>query len=106
MGGKAKPTKHTAKEIAKKSALATVNASGGKAGELDRKGGKAGHSKYQCPQCMQAAPDLKSMKLHFESKHPKATWDDSKFEDLHEKHGGTTTGVAVRGGYAKLQHHD
>ena len=63
----------------------------------DRLGGKAGHSKYTCYICKQAAPDLKSMSQHFESKHPKETMDQSKFVDTHEVFGGTTQGVAVKG---------
>ena len=106
MGGKAKPTKHTAKELAKKAAEATTNKGGGKAGIDDRKGGKAGHSKFMCHVCMQQAPDLKSMKLHYESKHPKEPWDEARFADLHDVHGGTTQGVGVRGGYAAKQHHN
>lgn len=41
MGGKAKPTKHTAKEIAGRIAASTQNKGGGKAGLADRKGGNA-----------------------------------------------------------------
>jgi hypothetical protein len=53
MGGKAKPTKHSAKEIAGKVAAATTNKGGGKAGLADRKGGAAGHAKFKCPSCGQ-----------------------------------------------------
>ena len=49
MGGKAKPKKHTAKEIAGKVAAATTNKGGGKAGLADRLGGAAGHAKFKCP---------------------------------------------------------
>lgn len=55
--GKAKPAKHTAKEINAKVAAATTNKGGGQAGKQDRQGGKAGHAKYQCPVCGQTAPD-------------------------------------------------
>jgi hypothetical protein len=61
MGGKAKPTKHTAAEIKAKIHAATTNMGGGKAGLQDRKGGAVGHAKYKCPICMTAAPDLKTM---------------------------------------------
>ena len=101
MGGKAKPTKHTAKEIAGKAFDATVNRGGGAAGLKDRQGGAAGHSKFQCPLCGQAAPDLKSMEAHHNSKHPKIAWDVSKYVDQHELQGGTTKGVAVRGSIYK-----
>ena len=97
MGGKAKPTKHTAGEIAKKTQLATQNAGGGSAGLTDRLGGAAGHSKFKCPYCGIQGPDLKTMNIHHDAKHPKETWDPAKFVDLHEVHGGTTQGIAVRG---------
>ena len=41
MGGKAKPTQHTAKEIAGKAKAALQNKGGGKAGLADRLGGVA-----------------------------------------------------------------
>ena len=97
MGGKAKPTKHTAREIAKKTQLATQNAGGGGAGLKDRLGGGGGESKYCCSMCGQAAPDLKTMQVHFEARHPKEVFDPEKCENLHEKFGGTTQGIGVRG---------
>ena len=97
MGGKAKPKKHTAKEMAKKAKAANQNKGGGKAGAADRKGGKAGHAKLKCPICMQQAPSLKSMRMHWDSKHSKLPWDETKFEDTHKKYGGTVQGVAVKG---------
>ena len=101
MGGKAKPTKHTAKEIANKVAEATTNKGGGKAGLADRKGGAAGHAKYKCPICAQQAPDLKSMEAHHDSKHSKVPFDPEKCSNLQEIHGGTTQGIAVRGSVKK-----
>eukprot|EP00658_Telonema_sp_P-2_P013307 TRINITY_DN15040_c0_g1_i2.p1 TRINITY_DN15040_c0_g1~~TRINITY_DN15040_c0_g1_i2.p1 ORF type:complete len:131 (+),score=32.30 TRINITY_DN15040_c0_g1_i2:153-545(+) len=106
MGGKAKPTKHTSAEIAKKNHLATTNMGGGKAGLKDRLGGAAGHAKFVCYACQTQVPDLKTMKIHFEAKHPSMEIDESKFVDAHEIHGGSTKGVGVRGGYAKKNHHD
>lgn len=97
MGGKAKPTKHTAREIAGKTFAATVNRGGGAEGLKDRLGGPAGHSKFLCPHCGQAAPDIKSMQAHHESKHSKLPWDEAAYTDQHEAQGGTTKGVAVRG---------
>jgi hypothetical protein len=47
-------------EIKKKTAEATTNKGGGKAGLADRKGGAAGHAKFKCPICSMAAPDLKA----------------------------------------------
>mmetsp|Transcript_79215 Transcript_79215/g.183821 ORF Transcript_79215/g.183821 Transcript_79215/m.183821 type:complete len:106 (+) Transcript_79215:102-419(+) len=104
MGGKAKPTKHTAAELKQKEKDATCNRGGGAAGAKDRAGGTVGHSKYKCYICMQAAPDPKSMQMHFESKHPKEEFSIEKCTDLHACVGGVTTqGVAVRGGIKK--HH-
>ncbi|CAJ1030975.1 hypothetical protein Q4I32_005702 [Leishmania shawi] len=101
MGGKAKPTKHSAAETARKNHLATTNMGGGSAGLADRKGGAAGHSKFICKVCMAQAPDLKSMRIHFESRHPHETFSEADFEDLHEKYGGSTKGIAVHGSLKK-----
>lgn len=101
MGGKAKPTKHTAAETARKNHLANTNMGGGAAGVFDRKGGVAGHARFSCKVCMAPAPDLKSMKLHYEAKHPSEEFQESEFENLHEKFGGTTKGVAVHGSLKK-----
>ena len=50
MTGKAKPKKHTAKEIAAKIDAATTNRGGGKVGQADRLGqDKGGHAKLACP---------------------------------------------------------
>eukprot|EP00662_Eupelagonemidae_sp_cell21_P006394 gene6394-biopygen64688 len=43
MGGKAKPTKHTAKELAQKAHDANCNKGGGGAGKADRAGGILGY---------------------------------------------------------------
>eukprot|EP00884_Botryococcus_braunii_P002364 jgi/Botrbrau1/12128/Bobra.0186s0045.1 len=99
--GKAKPAKHTAKEINAKVAAATTNKGGGQAGKEDRLGGKAGHAKYKCPVCGQTAPDVKSMQMHHESKHPKLPYEEDKLINLHEAFGGTTQGVAIRGSTKK-----
>ena len=97
--GKAKPTKHTAAELKKKEADATTNRGGGNAGISDRKGGAAGHSKWACKVCAQAAPDPKSLQAHFESKHSKMGPFNIEEHgiDKHAEAGGVTTqGVAVR----------
>lgn len=99
--GKAKPAKHTTREINMKIAEATTNKGGGKDGLQDRLGGKAGHAKYSCHICKQTAPDLKSMQMHHESRHPKEAWEPEKCTNLHEVHGGTTQGVGVRGSTKK-----
>lgn len=101
MTGKAKPKKHTASETARKTQLATKNMGGGAAGLQDRMGGQAGHSRYVCTICMTPVPDLKTMRVHYEARHPMEEYKDELFEDLHEKFGGTTRGVAVHGSLKK-----
>ncbi|MQL98028.1 hypothetical protein Taro_030718 [Colocasia esculenta] len=87
MTGKAKPKKHTAKEIATKVDAATTNRGGGKAGQADRMGqDKGGHAKLECPLCKTSAPDLKSMEIHHGARHPKIPFDPSKLSDLHASH--------------------
>jgi hypothetical protein len=71
MGGKAKPTKHTAKELAKRAAASSANVGGGNAGAKDRAGGAAGHAKFECPSCGMRAPSVTTAKIHWEAKHPK-----------------------------------
>ncbi|PWA43526.1 zinc finger (C2H2 type) family protein [Artemisia annua] len=84
MTGKAKPKKHTAKEIQAKVDAATTNRGGGKAGVADRTGQvKGGHAKFECPHCKITAPDIKTMQIHHESKHPKLPYDESKITNLH-----------------------
>nr|ABU95041.1 C2H2 Zn finger protein [Triticum aestivum] len=84
MTGKAKPKKHTAKEIAAKIDAATTNRGGGKAGQKDRLGQeKGGHAKMECPLCRVTAPDVKSMQIHHEARHPKLPFDPEKINNLH-----------------------
>nr|ABK21472.1 unknown [Picea sitchensis]ABK22477.1 unknown [Picea sitchensis]ABK25380.1 unknown [Picea sitchensis]ABR16146.1 unknown [Picea sitchensis]ABR18171.1 unknown [Picea sitchensis] len=84
MTGKAKPKKHTAKEIAAKVDAATTSRGGGKAGLHDRLGGeKGGHAKYECPHCKTTAPDIKTMEIHHEAKHPKIPYEESKIINKH-----------------------
>jgi hypothetical protein len=103
--GKAKPTKHTAAELKKKEHDATVNRGGGTVGIQDRKGGDKGHSRYACKVCAQAAPDLKSLQAHFESKHSKmGAFNEAEHAIDNRADGSATTqGVAIRGGIKK--HH-
>mmetsp|Transcript_1379 Transcript_1379/g.3296 ORF Transcript_1379/g.3296 Transcript_1379/m.3296 type:complete len:81 (-) Transcript_1379:147-389(-) len=75
MGGKAKPTKHTSKEIAKKVFEANVNRGGGASGIAARKDGKCG---FKCYICLGVQPSEKSMQIHFDAKHPKETMDIEK----------------------------
>ena len=100
MGG-TKFKKHTAASLNNKVRDALENRGGGKDGLNDRKGGAAGHAKFQCPICKQQAPDLKSMKMHFDSKHPKESFDESSCVNMHALHGATTVGVAVKGSAKK-----
>lgn len=104
MGGKAKPTKHTAKELAAKAKDALCNRGGGSAGAADRAGGAAGHAKYQCPFCGQASPDCgKSAQAHWDSKHGKqGPFNPEDWVNKQALAGGVTTqGVAVKGGINK-----
>ncbi|KAI4302048.1 hypothetical protein L6164_035267 [Bauhinia variegata] len=84
MTGKAKPKKHTAKEIAAKVDAATTNRGGGKSGLDDRTGKeKGGHAKYECPHCKTTAPGLKSMQIHHDARHPKIPFEEDKLVNLH-----------------------
>ncbi|XP_078173225.1 protein METHYLENE BLUE SENSITIVITY 1-like isoform X1 [Carex rostrata] len=84
MTGKAKPKKHTAKEIAAKIDAATTNRGGGKAGQSDRLGQvKGGHAKLECPLCKVTAPDIKTMQIHHDARHPKLPFEPEKLNNLH-----------------------
>lgn len=106
MTGKAKPKKHTAKEIAAKIDAATTNRGGGKAGVEDRKGlDKGGHAKLECPICKATAPDTKSMLIHHEARHPKVPFEEEKLHNRHEVVGAEASGnkpkPGVRGSLKK-----
>ncbi|KAI0493999.1 hypothetical protein KFK09_024130 [Dendrobium nobile] len=104
MTGKAKPKKHTAKEIAAKVDAATTNRGGGKAGLADRSGQeKGGHAKFECPLCKVTAPDLKSMQIHHDARHPKIPFEESKLTDLHASSAVETSKArpGVRGSFKK-----
>lgn len=94
--GKAKPAHHTTAELKAKARAATINAGGGKSGLQDRKGGAVGHQKFKCNVCAQTGPDMKTMQIHFEAKHPKLPWADEQITDLHALAGGVTTQVRRR----------
>mmetsp|Transcript_27962 Transcript_27962/g.79041 ORF Transcript_27962/g.79041 Transcript_27962/m.79041 type:complete len:107 (-) Transcript_27962:157-477(-) len=106
MGGKAKPTKHTAKELNEKAANALTNKGGGADGKKDRQGGSAGHAKLSCPVCAMACPSATTAKIHWDAKHDKlGDFIVDAWTDKHAESGGVTTqGVAVRGGIKK--HHN
>jgi len=82
MGGKAKPTKHTAKEIAMKHHEAKMK-KGGRGGGLEgiekRNAPKEGKRDIfiKCEKCFLMQPSLKSMEIHYENKHPKESWEDA-----------------------------
>ncbi|KAM3213130.1 hypothetical protein ACQJBY_065874 [Aegilops geniculata] len=96
MTGKAKPKKHTAKEIAAKIDAATTNRGGGKAGQKDRLGQeKGGHAKMECPLCKVTAPDVKSMQIHHEARHPKLPFDPDKINNLHGSTAAAPAAAAV-----------
>ena len=95
MTGKAKPKKHTAKELAAKLDAATTNRGGGKAGIVDRNGlDKGGHAKYECPHCKVTAPDVKSMQIHHDARHPKIPFDETKISNLHAGAGSSAVAEA------------
>jgi len=80
MAGKAKPAKHTTAEINRKHHLAKMKnggMGGGEDGIKNRKAPKEGKTDpYQsCVKCLTMVPGLKSMKIHYEGKHPKEDWE-------------------------------
>lgn len=78
MPRKAKPTKHSAKDLKKKAALASTDRGGGKKGMKARSGGGTGGAKFRCWICATNAPSEKSMIIHFDAKHPKETFSLEK----------------------------
>lgn len=83
MGGKAKPTKHTAKEIAGKHHAAKMKAGGcggGLDGRMKRTAPKEGKKDIfiKCEKCFVLQPSMKSMMIHYENKHPKENWNDAE----------------------------
>jgi hypothetical protein len=82
MGGKAKPTKHTSKEIAMKHHESKMK-KGGRGGGLDGKEKRLAPKEgkrdifLKCEKCFLMQPSLKSMQIHYESKHPKENWDEA-----------------------------
>lgn len=88
MGGKAKPTKHTAKEIAGKIHAAKMRqggCGGGASGKQQRIAPKEGKKDVyiQCEKCLTMQPSLKSMQIHYEAKHPKENWAEA--QKIYEK---------------------
>ena len=97
MPNKKGPQKHSKTEMSRKEQLACQNAGGGAAGLQDRRGGAAGHAKLICPLCFTQAHDLNAMRVHHAAKHEDLDFDEGRYENLHEKFGGSTKGVAVHG---------
>ena len=98
MGGKAKPTKHTAKEIAMKHHEAKMK-SGGRGGGVDGKEKRTAPKEgkrnifLKCEKCLLMQPSLKSMEIHYESKHPKENWSDAlKIYNKQEEDSNKTEG--------------
>lgn len=96
MAGKAKPTKHTAKEIAMKHHAAKMKA-GGTGGGLDGKAKRTAPKEgkkdifIKCEKCFLMMPSLKSMQIHYESKHPKENWTEAEKIYNKEASAGSTT---------------
>ena len=42
-----------------------------------------GHAKLACPVCKTAGPDIKTLQIHHEAKHPKLPWDESSLINQH-----------------------
>mmetsp|Transcript_9709 Transcript_9709/g.34148 ORF Transcript_9709/g.34148 Transcript_9709/m.34148 type:complete len:120 (-) Transcript_9709:390-749(-) len=76
MPRKGKTTKHTAKEIQAK-IDAHRNMKGGAAGKAAR---LDPNCKWICTICKIQQPSIKSMELHYESKHAKVDWNSVKAE--------------------------
>lgn len=82
MGGKAKPTKHTTKEINGKIHAAKMKAGGaggGLNGKEKRIAPKEGKKDVyiQCEKCLTMQPSIKTMQIHYENKHPKENWAEA-----------------------------
>ena len=80
MAGKAKPAKHTTKEINRKHHAAKMKnggCGGGEGGAVGRKAPKEGKTDPHkpCVLCLTAVPGLKSMAIHYAGKHPKEDWE-------------------------------
>ncbi len=82
MAGKAKPTKHSAKEIAMKHHEAKMK-KGARGGGADGKDKRAAPKEgkrdifLKCEKCFLMQPSLKSMQIHYDSKHPKENWEEA-----------------------------
>jgi len=87
MGRKGKTQKHTAKEIASKAKAARERngaAGGGGSGAAARKASTM-KTMLTCSICRTAQPSVKSMAIHYDSKHPKENWKEAETQYLSEK---------------------
>lgn len=56
----------------------------------------------RCHVCALQAPDLKTMQIHHENKHPKLPWEPEKCTNVHQETGGVTVqGIGVQGSKKK-----
>lgn len=82
MAGKAKPKKHTTKEIEGKIHAAKMRAGGcggGANGIQKRIAPKEGKKDVYiiCEKCLTQQPSIKTMQIHYENKHPKENWEEA-----------------------------
>ena len=89
MGRKGKTQKHTAKETAQKHKLAKEangGAGGGSNGAENRKIA-CQKSSVNCIVCRTLLPSMKSLEIHYDSKHPKVNFclEKEKYEELFNK---------------------
>tara|TARA_Y100001933_G_C18733235_1_gene452608 strand:- start:213 stop:485 length:273 start_codon:yes stop_codon:yes gene_type:complete len=86
MGRKGKTQKHTAAEIASKHKAAKhrAGAAGGGSEGAEKRKIAGGKISQQCEICKAILPSLKSMEIHYESKHSKINFNDvrQKYEEL------------------------
>ena len=102
MGGKAKPKKHTAKEIAGKVAAAAKQGRR-KSGSRGQPGEALRGAKSKCPSCSIRSPSIKSAR-YWDSKHPKLPFKPEDWSDMHAVHG--VTAVAVKGSSKEKTKHE
>mmetsp|Transcript_74640 Transcript_74640/g.103730 ORF Transcript_74640/g.103730 Transcript_74640/m.103730 type:complete len:92 (+) Transcript_74640:24-299(+) len=77
MGGK-KPTKHSATDLAKRQNAARIK----QVAEKGKDGRTATKCNFNCKICMASVPDVKTMGIHYESKHPKETFPQADYEAM------------------------
>lgn len=109
MSGKAKPTKHTAKEIAGKHHAAKMRA-GGTGGGLDGKAKRIAPKEgkkdifIKCVKCFTMQPSMKSMSIHYENKHPKEDW--AAAEKMYAAENKEETDSSEKNNYNQFNNYD